>query len=140
MTLLLSTRIGIVIVHHTNKSRDEQAMYRISGTNALPGAADTLMVLDRRPNQRYAFLSISGRSIEQQEIGLEFTGTGNWVWKDAQELRLSSARKEILELLKDAGLMGVTQIKAEVNKNYRYRCYASEKNGRGRPGKESRNR
>ncbi len=110
--------IGIVIVHHTNKSRDEQAMYRISGTNALPGAADTLMVLDRRPNQRYAFLSISGRSIEQQEIGLEFTGTGNWVWKDAQELRLSSARKEILELLKDAGPMGVTQTKAEVNKNY----------------------
>jgi hypothetical protein len=93
-------------------------MYRISGTNALPGAADTLMVLERRPNQRHAFLSISGRSIEQTEIGLEFTGTGNWVWKDATELRLSSARKEILELLRDAGPMGPTQIKIELNKNY----------------------
>jgi hypothetical protein len=110
--------IGIVLVHHTNKSKDEQAMYRISGTNALPGAADTLMVLERRPNQRYAFLSISGRSIEQTEIGLEFTGTGNWVWKDATELRLSSARKEILELLRDAGPMGPTQIKIELNKPY----------------------
>ena len=128
--------IGVVIVHHTNKSRDEQAMYRISGTNALPGAADTLMVLERRPNQRYAFLSISGRCIEQQEIGLEFTGTGNWVWRDAQELRLSSARKEILELLKDAGPLGPTQIKIELNKNYSTDSDAPEKDGRVRPGKE----
>ncbi len=33
-------------------------------------------------------------------------------------MRLSSARKEILELLKDAGPLGPTQIKIELNKNY----------------------
>ena len=69
-------KVPIVVVHHARKGTGGVAMDSISGTLALPAAADSLLVMEQ-PKPMRAKLSVCGRDIEQQEIGLEGRN-GRW--------------------------------------------------------------
>ena len=68
--------ICILVVHHLRKQKDSDIFNRISGTNAIMGAADTILVIEK--NNRYLHnicdtkLHITGRDVESEDINLEF--------------------------------------------------------------------
>jgi hypothetical protein len=102
-TLADKRELAIVIVHHTNK-REEPAdpFDSVSGTTGLTGAADTVLVLARSSNG--PTLYGRGRDIEETETALKFDRTtGHWtVLGDATEVRRSSERNRIMEVLRNA--------------------------------------
>lgn len=102
-TLADKRGLAVVIVHHTNK-REEPAdpFDSVSGTTGLTGAADTVLVLARSSNG--TTLYGRGRDIEEIEAALKFDrSTGLWtVLGDVADVRRSSERNRILEVLQNA--------------------------------------
>lgn len=94
--------ISILVVHHNRKSKDGDYFDQISGSTGLSGSADTVGSLSRvRSAGSMAELRMSGRDLEEKELGLEFEkDTGRWICKgDAQILRVTDTQSTILEEL-----------------------------------------
>jgi hypothetical protein len=74
-------KIAVILVHHVRKMGDDDVFNRISGTNGLMGAADTIMVLDRKlRSDAYTTLSVTGRDVEPMDFILQFD-KDNTKWK-----------------------------------------------------------
>ncbi|MDX1884972.1 AAA family ATPase [Mycolicibacterium sp. 120270] len=70
--------ITVLVVHHTRKAESENSFLdSVSGTYGIAGAADFVMVLDRKDNDRNAVLHITGRDVEEASYSLVFEG-GKW--------------------------------------------------------------
>lgn len=69
-----SHNISVLIIHHLRKMSDTSDPFaRISGTNGISGAVDTMVTLTKESrNDDTATLSITGRDVEQNEIMLKF--------------------------------------------------------------------
>jgi hypothetical protein len=98
--------IGILLVHHTNKSRSEDSFDRISGSTALMGVADTTWMLERPRMEEVAMLSITGRDIEEAKLGVRVdTKTGLFeLVGDPRGHYLSGQQKAIFDVLTDRQL------------------------------------
>jgi predicted ATP-dependent serine protease len=70
--------VSLVVVHHTRKAASEDFVDSSSGTNGLTGAADTVLIVNRRRLEDQAILSVTGRDIDEAEYGLERTASGSW--------------------------------------------------------------
>ena len=95
--------VAIVLVHHTNKRDSDDPYDTISGTTAMQGAADTMIVLQApRTTKADAVLFVRGRDVEDQELALERDEAGGgWrVLGDAEEFRQSDTRRAISDALK----------------------------------------
>jgi RecA-family ATPase len=68
----------IVANHHTRKGASPDFVENVSGTNGLPGAADTIIVLSRDRNTAEGTLNITGRDVEEAEYALT-SDHGRWV-------------------------------------------------------------
>jgi hypothetical protein len=105
--------IAILIIHHTRKMEADDAFDTVSGTLGLTGAADTILVLDKRAGA--VTLHARGRDIEESETALQFNKeTCRWtILGAAREVHRSNERSRIIEALTGAsdGLR-VTEIKA----------------------------
>jgi hypothetical protein len=103
----LSAEIGIpiVAVHHTRKSPAEDPFHTISGTQGIPGSADTNLVLARRGvGAADAILHIQSRDFESEDQALKFDSDLGWeLMGTAKEYDHTTERMELLELLKEAG-------------------------------------
>ena len=65
--------IAILVVHHTRKMHDVDVFNNVSGTNAITGSADGMLVLDRvNRADGSAILSITGRDVAYCELKLKF--------------------------------------------------------------------
>ncbi len=65
--------ICILLVHHTRKMGDNDALNEISGTNGIAGSSDTLMVLKKpKRSDSKATLFCTGRDIEDRTLELLF--------------------------------------------------------------------
>ena len=98
--------LAVVVIHHTRKQEAEDVFDTISGTSGLTGCADCIMVLTRDNRvSTDSNLHITGRDVEEQEIAMRFDGErGLWAAVgDAEDQRRSEARKQIVELLRQAG-------------------------------------
>jgi hypothetical protein len=97
--------VAIVLIHHTNKLQDAPDVFnRISGTQGLTGAVDTMMLLERTDRmQPEATLSIDGREVEAQELTLEYDpDTGEWeLLGDANLYSTSDERRQIINYLEN---------------------------------------
>jgi hypothetical protein len=92
--------VAIVVVHHTRKSAAEVDPFeKVSGTLGLSGAADTVLILDK--DQNGATLYGRGRDIEEIETAVQFDRNScRWIaLGQADEVRRTDERKEILSLL-----------------------------------------
>lgn len=69
-----SRNVALVLVHHLNKGKDDgDPFVRISGTNGLTGAADTMLVMTKaKRNEETTTLAVTGRDVEMQELILQF--------------------------------------------------------------------
>jgi hypothetical protein len=97
------TDVAIVIVHHLRKgAADTDPFDKVSGTLALSGAADTVLILDRDSNG--TTLYGRGRDIEEFETALQFDRTTcRWrVLGEAPEVRRTGQRSAILSALEQS--------------------------------------
>lgn len=94
--------ICLLLVHHLRKMADDADPFnRISGTNAIMGASDTILVMTRdKRSDSQTTLSITGRDIEETEIVLEFDKTA-FRWR----------------VLGDASLIAEQQARTNYNEN-----------------------
>lgn len=97
--------VALVCVHHTRKASADDPLDMVSGTAGLAGAADTTCVLRREIGRSDATLYVRGRDVPEADHALSFD-VDRCLWTllgDATEYRLSEARHEILNALRDAG-------------------------------------
>ena len=67
-----SRGICVLIVHHTNK-RDGDSVSRMSGTNGIAGAADTLWSLEKKKRSDLeATFNVTGRDVDAAEYAISF--------------------------------------------------------------------
>jgi len=106
--LAMQHGIAIVVVTHLNKSLHDDYVDKISGSVGLPGAADTILYLDRqrgRGGQEGARLRVTGRDIEEQDYKMTFDPvTGQWEiageWEGEQK---SKERDDLLAVMRKIG-------------------------------------
>ena len=93
----------LLLVHHLRKESGSDPLDQVSGTAGLTGAADTVMVLKREPNDPHGLLYVRGRDVHEQEIALEFKDdTGRWIRiGSGQEFRMSEERKAVIAVLRE---------------------------------------
>jgi hypothetical protein len=97
-----------LIIHHVRKGESDDAHDDVSGTNGIAGAADGTLVLRRVHGRPDATLHITGRDVEESELGLSFD-CGEWRHiGTAAEVRASSEQNEILAVIRRAGSEGAT--------------------------------
>ncbi len=97
-----SRGIAILIIHHTRKMEADDAFDTVSGTLGLTGAADSILVLDKRAGT--VTLHARGRDIEESETALLFNkNTCRWtILGEAGKIHRSSERNRIINALTDA--------------------------------------
>lgn len=72
-------QLTIVVVHHTRKLGDEgggtvEALEAVSGSYGLTGAADGVLIMDRRTGSAEATLTVVGRDMEERSFLLRREG------------------------------------------------------------------
>jgi len=113
--------IAIVVIHHVRKMDAEDPFDMVSGTNGLTGAADTILVLKRQASN--VILYARGRDIDEKETACSFDKlTCRWMLLgDANEVRGSKERAQIIEALcqaPEAG-MNISEIMAATQRRDR---------------------
>lgn len=106
---------ALVIVHHDRKAGTADFVEKVSGTNGLAGAADTIVVLDRERHATTGTLNVTGRDVHEATYAITFDD-GTWhldgdsleeARKSATEVRAASGLDErsgqILAYVNDTG-------------------------------------
>jgi hypothetical protein len=109
--------LAIGIAHHTRKMASDDPLETISGTQGLSGAADTILVLRRERTHRDAVLFVTGRDVEESEIGLRFDpGRCRWMLLGDE---LSEERLAVVKVLRHAGrALTAKEISLAVGRSY----------------------
>ena len=63
--------LSVIAVHHDRKAATEDFVESVSGTNGLAGAADTIIVLNRKRQSAEALLMVTGRDVIEAEYALK---------------------------------------------------------------------
>lgn len=115
-------RITLLIVHHVRKAEADDVFDEVSGTLGINGAVDQIIVIKRLPNDpTRATLHMRGRDLpEDHALGIELRA-GWWTYVgDAAVMAASDARREVLDVLRDAGTpMTTTEIQKATGKRSR---------------------
>ncbi len=104
--------VTMLAVHHVRKMAADDPLDRISGTAAIAGAADGILILTRARGEAGAILTATGRDLEEvADLGLEFdTPTGRWLAAGSgAELRVSRERRAILDALRREGPLSAAE-------------------------------
>jgi len=110
--------LAIILVHHLRKATSSDWIERVSGSQAVTGAADTVLGLFRERGQMDAVLRVTGREVNEQDLALQFD-FGKWLLMgDAEEYALSVEQQEILQTIDDlGGEAAIKDISAAINKS-----------------------
>jgi RecA-family ATPase len=68
---------ALLINHHDRKASAADFVEAVSGTNAITGSADTVIVLKRQRNQPEGLMEVTGRDVEGGSYAVHFKG-GIW--------------------------------------------------------------
>ena len=104
----VEAHVALLALTHTRKvntKNDDDPLETVTGTLGLTGAADAVLVLRRGRFAQTATLALTGRDIEERQLGLRFDPQGGtWVLVgDAAEVVESEARQAIIASLRGAG-------------------------------------
>jgi hypothetical protein len=98
--------VAIVLVHHTNKSKSEDDLDTISGSNGLSGGVDNILIMRRERRQKNATMYITGRDIEDEKTHelIYDQELGSWVvGDDGPTVGISPERRVIYDTISNAG-------------------------------------
>src|SRR5262249_25558215 len=100
--LSMELEVPVIVVHHTRKADADDLMDKVSGTQGLAGAVDTIIVIDKRA-QGWVF-DVRGRDVEADERAVEFNrNTCRWtILGAAGEVYRSAAQTRVLGILEEA--------------------------------------
>ena len=110
--------VALIVVHHTNKLGGS-GVSAVAGSHGVTAAADCIWTMNRQPNRR-AQLQMTGREVEDQAFLLELDIRGQIGWhtiEQGDDVELSQERQEILELLRDEGVLAPIRIAQALQKN-----------------------
>jgi len=99
-------QVAVLALHHTRKADSPEDVFdTVLGTRGVTGVADATWVLRRVRGQGDATLAVTGRDIEECDLGVRWDPSiCTWaIVGAADELRLSSARREIIGVLRTSG-------------------------------------
>jgi Bifunctional DNA primase/polymerase, N-terminal/AAA domain/FaeA-like protein len=68
----------VVVSHHSKKGKVDDWLEIVSGTNAITGAADTILVVARERGNGDGFLRIAGRDVEEAEYSIVLERPYGW--------------------------------------------------------------
>lgn len=112
--------LALLILHHTRKAESTDKIDAASGTQAITGAVDAAIIMRRLRGQGEATMFITGRNVEELDLGLRFDSNKN-VFEEvgsAIELEQSAARQEVLNLMRTLGRhVTISEIVEATNKN-----------------------
>lgn len=117
--------ITIIIQTHTRKQEASDIIDEVNGSSGLAGSCDSTYVLKRARGEREGTLWGTGRDFNEFEYALGFSDEF-CVWEmlgDAKLYRMSSERKEIIDLLQQEGELAPKDIASLLNRkanNIRY--------------------
>jgi hypothetical protein len=110
--------LAIVVGHHDRKAEADDDFDTVSGTLGLTGAADTVMLLKRKPHG--VILSVRGRDVEERETAMHFD-KATWRWTilgEASVVRRSVERNRVIAAIAErGGSASVSEIMPEVELN-----------------------
>jgi hypothetical protein len=97
--------VTILVVTHKRKAEAPDLLETVNGSNGLTGCADTTMILRRERGKADAFLLVTGRDIDEQDLALRFDRTsGLWsVLGDADAFRLGETNERIVDAVRAIG-------------------------------------
>jgi len=100
---LADTHPGMTLLvnHHDRKAVSVDFVDKVSGTQGLAGAADTILVLSRDRAETAALLQVTGRDVPEGEYALTFTDGAVWALDGAD---LGEAAKRARQVRATAGL------------------------------------
>jgi hypothetical protein len=61
---------AVVVSHHSRKANADDWLDTVSGTNAIAGGCDTIIVLNRQRSAQDGMLRITGRDVEESEYAI----------------------------------------------------------------------
>jgi len=80
-------RVALVVVHHTNRGQSSDPLDRASGTNAMTGVPGCIWTLSRERESRDGKLYVTGRSVRERTIELEWRpSVGGWRAKQEEKM------------------------------------------------------
>ena len=100
--------LAVLVVHHQRKMAGDDSVYdSISGTLGLSGAADTLLILERKNLGgiwQSTFHGIGRDTDENVEVAANLKRPFGWaIQGDIDDVALSKARQDVLSVLRDRG-------------------------------------
>jgi hypothetical protein len=97
--------VAILIITHLRKMDADDPLDTLNATLGFSGGADSILILKRERGRYDANLFVSGRDVEEQDLALQWDADiAAWaIIGNAEEYRLSEARKEIIDVLRGAG-------------------------------------
>jgi hypothetical protein len=105
--------VAVVLIHHVRKAVSEDFLSDLNGTNGLSGAADTVAVLRRGRGEKAGILHITGRDVDEAEMGMSFEPESG-AWKllagPAIEHVLTGNRRAIYRYVKEHEGAGPSEI------------------------------
>lgn len=94
---------AIVMIHHTNKGKRDDAFEGVSGSTGIMAAADGTIIFERQRGKSEAILKITGRDVEESEKGISWDPHAGWTFQgDAKEFMLTRQQAETLDVLRRA--------------------------------------
>jgi hypothetical protein len=101
--LAVELGIAIIIVHHTRKADADDLIDKVSGTFGLAGAADTVLVIEKRTGGW--IFDVRGRDVTADELAAEFNKDScRWtILGSAGEIHRSAERNTVLGIFREAG-------------------------------------
>jgi len=107
-------RISIIAVHHLNKREGEDIDPQdlISGSTGLAGAADTVMVFQRKPKQSDVNLYVAGRDVGEFEyrLGFDWTDISYSCLGETKEFELPPVKQEYLDEIRKHGSVTIQDL------------------------------
>lgn len=98
--------VAIVVIHHLRKMSASDPLDELSGSTGLTGGADSILVMKRDRGRADAYLTVTGREIEEEaELALKWDANlVSWTLAgDADEYRRSEEQGAILRTLRETG-------------------------------------
>ncbi len=83
------TQVGLLIVHHAKKGSEDDFLSKVSGTYGITGSADTTILIERKREDQFGQIHVTGRDVADASIPARFDGL---LWLDAPDV--SSLRFE----------------------------------------------
>ena len=106
--------VPVLVVHHVRKDRSSaDFLEMVSGSNGIPGAADTILVLERPRGQADGVLHVTGRDVDEADHALTFNPhAGTWTRLDGPAIdhTVHDTRTTILRYLRENPGTGPTAI------------------------------